>query len=131
MATHYESTGGGTERHTGHTSDFLLVGCRDTDKAEADHDRNLKVFLERAPKRNLRLNADKLKLKMTQVPYIEHLLTREGLRIDPKKAEAIGAEGCKSCAAAVGVGELFGEVRAASVKHHAAPQTTPRQAGIR
>ena len=88
MATHYESTGGGAERHRGHTSDFLLVGCRDTDdEAEADHDRNLKVFLERARKRNLRLNADKL--KMTQVPYIEHLLTREGLRVDPKKAEAI------------------------------------------
>ena len=26
---------------------------------------------------------------MTQVPYIGHLLTREGLRVDPKKVEAI------------------------------------------
>ena len=34
-------------------------------------------------------NADKLKLKMTQVPYIGHLLTREGLRVDPKKVESI------------------------------------------
>ena len=66
--------------------DFLIVGCGDTDdEAEADHDRNLKAFLERARERNLRLNADKLKLKMTQVPYIGHLLTREGLCVDPKK----------------------------------------------
>ena len=37
--------------------DFLIVGCGDTDdEAEADHDRNLKAFLER--ERNLRLNAD-------------------------------------------------------------------------
>ena len=58
-------------------------------EAEADHDRYLKAFLERAHERNLRLNVDKLKLKMTQVPYIGHLLTREGLRVDPKKVEAI------------------------------------------
>ena len=70
--------------------DFLIVGCGDTDdEAEADHDRNLKAFLERARERNLRLNADKLTLKMTQVPYIGHLLTREGLRVDPNKVEAI------------------------------------------
>ena len=49
------------------------------------HDRNLKAFLERARERNLRLNADKLKLKMTQVPYIGDLLTRKGLRVDTKK----------------------------------------------
>ena len=66
--------------------DFLIVGCGDTDdEAEADHDRNLKAFLECARECNLRLNADKLKLKMTQVPYIGHLLTREVLRVDLKK----------------------------------------------
>ena len=70
--------------------DFLIVRCGDTDdEAEADYDRNLKAFLERARECNLRLNADRLKLKMTQVPYIGHLLTREGLRVDPKTVEAI------------------------------------------
>ena len=68
----------------------MIVGSGDTDdETEADHDRNLKAFLERARERNLRLNADKLKLKMTQVPYIGHLLIREGLRVDPKKCVAI------------------------------------------
>ena len=45
--------------------------------------------MERARERNLRLNADKLKLKITQVPYIGHLLTREGLCVDPNKVEVI------------------------------------------
>ena len=69
--------------------DFLIVGCGDTDdEAEADHYRNLKAFLERARECNLRLNADRLKLKMTQVPYIGHLLSRGGLRVDPKQVDA-------------------------------------------
>ena len=66
--------------------DFLIAGCGDTDEeADEDHDKNLQAFLERARAHNLRLNADKLKLKMTQVPYIGHLLTR-GLRVDPKRS---------------------------------------------
>ena len=66
--------------------EFLIVGCGDTDdEAEAGHDSNLNALLERARERNLRLNADNLKSKMTQVPYIGHLLTREELRVDPTK----------------------------------------------
>ena len=68
---------------------------------------------------------------MTQLPYIGHILTRKRFRVDQKKGwsywENAGADGCKSYATADGVGELSGEVRAASVNHHAAPQTTPRQ----
>ena len=90
MATHYESTGGGLKATEVIYDDFLIIGCGDTDdEAEADHDRNLKVFLECSRERNLRLNADKLKLKMAQVPYMEQLLNREGLRVDPKKVDAI------------------------------------------
>ena len=70
--------------------DYLIVGCGTTDEeAEIDHDKNLRAFLDRARERNLRLNAEKMKLKMTEVPNIGHLLTREGLRVDPKKVEAI------------------------------------------
>ncbi|KAK2184104.1 hypothetical protein NP493_283g06029 [Ridgeia piscesae] len=68
--------------------DFLIVGCGTTDEdAEIDHDKNLREFLDRARERNLRLNAEKM--KMTEVPYIGHLLTREGRHVDPKKVEAI------------------------------------------
>ena len=70
--------------------DFLIVGCGTTDEeAEIDHDKNLREFLDRARERNLRLNAEEMKLKMTEIPYIGHLLTREGLHVDPKKVEAI------------------------------------------
>ena len=65
--------------------DFLIVGCGTTDEeAEIDHDKNL-----RARDRKLRLNAEKTKLKMTEVPYIAHLLTGERRHMDPKKVEAI------------------------------------------
>ena len=61
--------------------DFLKVGGATTDEeAEIDHDKN---------SRNFRLNAEKTKLKMTEAPYIGHLLTHEGLRVGPQKVEAI------------------------------------------
>ena len=60
-----------------------------TKSEEIDHDKNLRAFLDRAGERNLRLNAEKTKLKMTEFPYIAHLLTREELRVDPKKVEVI------------------------------------------
>ena len=67
--------------------DFLIVGCGTTDEeAEIDHDKN---YALKNREHNLRLNAEKMKLKMTEVPYIGHLLTREGLHVDPKKIEAI------------------------------------------
>ena len=63
---------------------------------------------------------------MTQVPYMGHLRTREGLRVDPKKVEAIEKmpppKDAKAVQRLLAVGELFGEVHAAYVKHHAAPQ---------
>ena len=71
-------------------NDFLIVGCGTPDEeAEIDHDKNLQEFLDRARERNLRLNTEKMNLKMTEVPYIGHLLTREGLHVDPKTVEAI------------------------------------------
>ena len=70
-----------------------------TKSEEIDHDKNLRAFLDRAGERNLRLNAEKTKLKMTEVPYIGHLLTREELRVDSKKAKAVqrwlGSVNCK------------------------------------
>ena len=58
--------------------DFLIVGSGTTaGEAEIDHNKNLRAFLDRAREGNLRLNAEKMKLKMTEVSYIGHLLTRE------------------------------------------------------
>ena len=67
---------------------FFIAGCGDTEEgAEADHDRNLKAFLERARERNLRLNADKL--KMTKFLTLDtYSLGKDSVWIQ-KKVEAI------------------------------------------
>ena len=61
----------------------------DIESATKDHDENLKNALQRARERNLKLNKEKVKLRMTEVPYIGHLLTSEGIKPDPKKVEAV------------------------------------------
>ena len=61
----------------------------DIESATKNHDENLKHALQRARERNLKLNKEKVKLRMTDVPYIEHLLTSEGIKPDPKKVEAV------------------------------------------
>ena len=53
------------------------------------HDERLEKVLQRAKERNLKLNRDKCKFRSTQVPYIGHLLTDEGLKADPGKVQAI------------------------------------------
>ena len=71
-------------------ADDLVWGFRDTNEAAvANHDPNLKAFLRRARERNLTLNSEKLKLRQSQVPFIGHLLTTEGLKRDPSNVQAI------------------------------------------
>ncbi len=72
-------------------ADDLLVFGEGDDIASAtkDHDENLKNALQRARERNLKLNKEKVKLRMSEVPYIGHLLTSEGIKPDPKKVEVV------------------------------------------
>ena len=70
--------------------DLLVYGeGDDMETATSDHDKNLRIVLERARERNLTLNKDKVRLRLTEVPYIGHLLTADGLKPDPKNLEAI------------------------------------------
>ena len=70
--------------------DILVYGSGDTkEQAVLDHDRNLIGVLERARKCNLKLNKQKMKLRMSEVPYMGHLLTSSGLRPDPQKVKAV------------------------------------------
>lgn len=50
---------------------------------ETTHDERFQKFLGRASKQDLRLNKEKCKIRQTQVTYVGHLLTSEGLKIDP------------------------------------------------
>ena len=70
--------------------DFIVVGCGSTvDEANKDHDNALMKFLERCKERGVKLNTDKLNLRQKEVPFIGHVATDKGLRIDPAKFRAI------------------------------------------
>jgi len=70
--------------------DFVAIGRGDTlEEASKDHDKNLGALLLRCHERGVKLNAEKIKFKMTEVPFIGHVATSEGLSIDPSKVLAI------------------------------------------
>ena len=50
---------------------------------------NVLKFLDRCIEKDLHLNADKFKLNCEAVPSFGHLLTKNGIKPDPKKVEAI------------------------------------------
>ncbi|CAB4021868.1 Hypothetical predicted protein [Paramuricea clavata] len=70
--------------------DFVVVGFGSTpEEWNAEHDRNVRAFLERCREKNLNLKKEKAQLTKTEVSFIEHILTPNGLRPDSKKVEAI------------------------------------------
>nr|XP_022296799.1 uncharacterized protein K02A2.6-like [Crassostrea virginica] len=70
--------------------DILIYGCGDNDKeAEEDHDRKLKALLQRCLERNIKLNKEKMKLKVDSVTYLGFVISKDGLCIDPQKVKAI------------------------------------------
>ena len=70
--------------------DILVYGCGESEEQYIrDHDENLRRLLQRAREQNLKLNKKKLKLRLREVAYMGHLLTRNGLRPDPMKVKAI------------------------------------------
>lgn len=72
------------------TDNVLITGEGETlDIAKKDHDQKLRSFIDRCRERNIKLNADKFRLRQSKVPYIGHLLTSEGLKVDPEKVRAI------------------------------------------
>lgn len=66
--------------------DILVTGYGATEEeAHRDHDRRVTTLLERCRKKNIILNKQKFKSKCTEMPYIGHLLTTQGLKPDPAK----------------------------------------------
>ena len=56
---------------------------------ETTHDERLQKFLERKSKKALKLNKEQCRIRQKEVPYVGHLLTAEGLKIDPQKVKVI------------------------------------------
>ena len=55
----------------------------------AEHDSRLIKVLDRAHLRNLKLNKSKCQFKKQEIAYLGHILTKDGLKPDPKKTQAI------------------------------------------
>ena len=64
--------------------DFLIHG-----KDQVEIDNKLRMVLERSREVGLKFNPEKLKLRVSEVSYVGHLLTAQGLKPDPEKVRAI------------------------------------------
>ena len=58
-------------------------------KDDEEHDARLKQVLTRARELNLKFNAKKCKIKQEEVPYVGHVLSKDGLKPDPEKIRAV------------------------------------------
>ena len=56
------------------------------------------------------LNKDKLKLRLKEVPFMGHILTNQGVKIDPEKVKAVHNMPTPQDPQSQGVPELFGKV---------------------
>ena len=65
--------------------DDILVHGQD----EKEHDARLQAALQRARQNNLKLNQKKSKVKQTEVKYLGHIFTGDGLKTDPEKVRAV------------------------------------------
>jgi len=70
--------------------DLLVVRYGDTqEKADANHDENLRKLLDRAREVKLKLNSKKMNLKKPQVKSMGHVISKDGLKPDPDKVKAM------------------------------------------
>ena len=70
--------------------DMLVVGYGDTlEEANKNHDENLLRLLQRAREINLKFNSKKLNLRRTEVKFMGHVLTSNGLKPDGEKVKAV------------------------------------------
>lgn len=64
--------------------DILVVG-----KDKEEHDQRLRQVLERAKENGVKFNKKKCNLEAKEVRFMGHILTKEGIRVDEDRVEAI------------------------------------------
>ena len=70
--------------------DILVYGEGDTEhEAMVDHDKNMRALMDRCKEQNITLDKDKMQLKKSEVRFLGHLLTANGVQADPEKIRAI------------------------------------------
>ncbi|KAK5875661.1 hypothetical protein CesoFtcFv8_026720 [Champsocephalus esox] len=73
----------------GYPCEIIVDDIITAGKDVAEHDVNLRKVLNRVREVNLRLNPLKCKFRLSQVGYVGHVFTSEGLKADPSKTSAI------------------------------------------
>ena len=71
---------------TGIADDIVIYG-----NDLADQNANLKAVMERAHKTGLSFNAEKCKIRCTEIPFFGHIISASRLRPDPQKVKAINS----------------------------------------
>ena len=92
--------------------DFVIVGFGDNEvDAHRNYDANVLAFVQRCEQSGVKLNANKMELRIP-VPFIGHVATADGLRVDPRKVRAINAETdrCSCGSASARANPVFGEI---------------------
>ncbi|KAK2717685.1 hypothetical protein QYM36_006456 [Artemia franciscana] len=65
-------------------NDILVYG-----KSQEEHDNRLRAVLKRAREKGVRFNREKCTFGMEQVKYFGHIISKEGIKPDPEKLNAI------------------------------------------
>ena len=66
-------------------ADDIIIHGKDI----VEHDKNLELFLQRCRENNISLNKEKLVLRTDEVTFMGHVITKDGLKSDPVKMQAI------------------------------------------
>ena len=70
--------------------DILVFGTGNMEEeARLSHDARLIKLLERAREVNLKFDKEKLRLHLTELAYIGHHLSKDGIKPDPNKVAAV------------------------------------------
>ena len=64
--------------------DIIVFGS-----SQEEHDRNLEELLKRCQSVGIRLNKEKSKFNIPEVLFMGHVISKDGLKVDPAKTEAI------------------------------------------
>ena len=74
----------------GVSDDITVYGEGDDhESATKNHDRNLTALLKRCRDVRMKLNKKKAELRKTEISFLGHLVTSDGLKVDPEKVEAV------------------------------------------
>jgi len=73
-------------------SDFVLVFIDDMlifSKTAAEHVEHVKSIMDALRQNSIPINMSKCTSGQTELPYLGHIVSKDGIKVDPKKIEAV------------------------------------------